>query len=107
VFSDKAEELLDVSDLHTEELHKILLCEITFHNHMRTMVDYMGTHMVFSLLSGNQPVFLYVSYAMAVGLQGISLTVILVFSEVKCFEGSVPAFKLVSICPQNSSLRNC
>lgn len=88
IISDKAEELLGVLDLHTEGLYKILLCPIPqlMKSHLiidaKIMVDCMGMHAVFSLLSENC-CFSCTSHEMAAGLQGISLSVILVFSEVK------------------------
>lgn len=78
-FSDKVEELLSVLDLRIEALHKILrLILQLMKSHLiitaKILVDCMGVHTVFSLLSGNWSIFLHVSYAMAVDLQGISLT---------------------------------
>lgn len=98
MFSDKTEELFGVLDLFIEELHKILLCLIVqlLKSHLIVAPKPWWTAWactVFFLLSGHQSVFLTFSYMMAVDFHRNSLSVISVFSAVKCFEGSVPAFK--------------
>lgn len=76
----KSWELLSGFDLHTDDLNNTLLClhgsanKITFCNHTKIMLDCMAMHTVFSLLFGNQSVFLYVLYAMAEDLREICLS---------------------------------
>lgn len=96
-----------------EALHKVLLClmlqlmKLPMMITAQVMVDCIGMFTLFSLLSGNWSVFMHVLCAVAVDLQGASLLVVSIFSNASCFEGSIAAFKLVSICLQRSALRNC